>query len=415
MAEFEEKTGHRRRLRQSFLINPAALTKVQLLELLLTYAIPRQDVAPLAHRLITHFGSIEEVMAASIENIQTIPGVGLQTAMLIKVAARLNGVTSGESNSRPEPKQQPALFELNDRRERAGLREEFAVEDRDETMTVTDDASLTEETEPAIPGGMRSAMRTFANDEIANSLTFIPQAAQFNDIGAFKAYLAERLPYNSASTRQRRANNILDRFYPQERLDIPLTYYTAHCTSTTDLKPALFYHVLKAEPLAAKVAEEFIWPALPTGSVEREAIREFILRYLPDIAASSQKNALHSILTTYDLLSVGVKEGDTLRFQVHSGTFEAFLYLLTAEFPQPGMYTFEAVEEGPLRRWLLWDREWMRRQLYNLRDFGIISKVSEIDFIRQFTLEFNQATALRHYFEHPQREMLVLRETLAVS
>jgi len=253
-------------------------------------------------------------------------------------------------------------------------------------------------------------MRTFANDEIANSLTFIPQATQFETFESFKAHLRDRLPYNSESTRGRRANYILNRFFPEERLDVPLTYYVAHCASQQDLKPALFYHVLKAEPIAAKVAEEFVWPALPLGRVDREAMREFVLRYLPDIGSASQKKILRSIFNTYDLLSVGVQDGTTLRFQVHTGTLEGFLYVLTAEFPKPGMYTFEALENGPTRLWMLWDREWMHRQLYNLRDLGIIAKVSEIDTLRQFTLAVDQEEALHHYFEHPQRDTLAMRE-----
>ena len=63
-----------------------------------------------------------------------------------------------------------------------------------------------------------------------------------------------------------------------------------------------------------------------------------------------------------------------------------------------------------MRHWLLWDREWMQQQLYNLRDLSILSKVSQIDTLRQFTLQFDQRTALRHYFEHPERVSLALRE-----
>lgn len=112
----------------------------------------------------------------------------------------------------------------------------------------------------------------------------------------------------------------------------------------------------------------------------------------------------------YTILNGAQAEEDILRFQVHTGTLEAFLYILAAEFPQPGIYAFEALEQGPLRRWLLWDREWLRRQLYNLRDFGLISKISEIDTIRQFTLQLDQSTALKHYFEHPERDALALRD-----
>ena len=94
-----------------------------------------------------------------------------------------------------------------------------------------------------------------------------------------------------------------------------------------------------------------------------------------------------------------------LRFQVHPGTEEAFLYLLTSEFPQPGIYSFELLESGPLRRWLLWDRDWMRRQLYALRERGILSKVSEIDAMRQWSLPFEQMTALRLYYEQTRAAM----------
>ena len=109
------------------------------------------------------------------------------------------------------------------------------------------------------------------------------------------------------------------------------------------------------------------------------------------------------------MLSVASLNGTTLRFQLHSGTLEAFLYILTAEFPQPGMYRFEELEGGRMRHWLLWDRGWIHQQLYNLRDLGVLSKVSQIDTLRQFTLQFDQRAALRHYFEHPERHTLALR------
>jgi DNA repair protein RadC len=385
MAQPDSRTGHRARLRQRFLTNPTALSEAQILELLLTFAIPRRDVAPLARTLIERFESVDQVLTLSYKELVAVPGIGERAATLIKLVAQLTNNTLAQAKSAPDAvERQPALFE------------------------VEPELGPLFDSQPQEP-----QMRAFVNDEIANALTFVPQAAQFETFEAFKAYLGERLPYNSASTRHRRANYILNRFFPQERLDIPLVYYAANCSSQQNLKPALFYHVLKAEPIAAKVAEEFIWPALPTGRVDRQALREFILSYLPDIGASSQKNTLRSLFTTYDLLAIGVREDATLRFQIHTGSLEGFLYVLTAEFSQPGIYTFEALENSPLRHWLLWDREWMQQQLYNLRDFGILTKISEIDTVRQFTVQFDQGAALRYYFEHPRRDTLALRERLA--
>lgn len=377
-------TGHRARLRQRFIAEPGGLLPVELLELLLTYAIPRQDVAPMARRLLDRFGSLAGVLSAPYEELIAVSGVGPHTAVLLKTAVQISQFDPG-ATSAPAGEEQPALFELD----------------------------LPDPDRKAAGEAAGPALRTFADDEAANSLKFIPQAAQFANLAEFKAYLGAQLPYNSASTRQRRAGYIIERFFPAGRLDVPLTYFAATCTAEQDLKPVLFYHLLKAEPLVAKVAEEFIWPALPLGYVTREAMREFIPRYLPDASPASQNKMLHALYRAYDLLSVGVADGNILRFQVHAGTLESFLYLLTAEFPQPGIYSFEALEESTLRHWLLWDREWMRRQLYNLRDFGIVPKISEIDTIRQFTLQYDQLEALRHYFEHPQRDVLIIREDTA--
>ena len=110
-------------------------------------------------------------------------------------------------------------------------------------------------------------------------------------------------------------------------------------------------------------------------------------------------------------LDVAVQQDSLLKLQTRPGTLAAFAYVLAAEFPQTGIYSFEALEQGPMRRWLLWDREWMRRQLYNLRDMGVIAKISEIDAMRQFTLSTDQLATVQHYFGHPQRDELALRES----
>jgi methionine aminopeptidase len=59
--------GHRDRLRQRFLRDgPDALPDYELLELLLTFAIPRIDVKPLAKQLIARFGSFAEGQRCSV-------------------------------------------------------------------------------------------------------------------------------------------------------------------------------------------------------------------------------------------------------------------------------------------------------------------------------------------------------------
>jgi DNA repair protein RadC len=62
--------GHRARLRGRFRAGgAAALQDYELLELLLTFAIPYSDVKPLAKSLIAHFGSFGQVLDAPLEGL----------------------------------------------------------------------------------------------------------------------------------------------------------------------------------------------------------------------------------------------------------------------------------------------------------------------------------------------------------
>lgn len=86
-------TGHRQRARQEFLSRGlSGMADHRVLELLLFYAIPRGDVNPLAHALVDRFGSLAGVFNATHEELLKVPGVGENTAALIRllpaVAAR---------------------------------------------------------------------------------------------------------------------------------------------------------------------------------------------------------------------------------------------------------------------------------------------------------------------------------------
>ncbi len=77
--------GHRQRLRESFLRGGAeGMADHVLLELLLTYAIPRSDVNPLAHRLLKTFGSLSGVFQASPEALRSVEGMGDSSVVFIK-------------------------------------------------------------------------------------------------------------------------------------------------------------------------------------------------------------------------------------------------------------------------------------------------------------------------------------------
>ncbi len=103
-----------------------------------------------------------------------------------------------------------------------------------------------------------------------------------------------------------------------------------------------------------------------------------------------------AIIRTYERFGIGAATRTRLNVSLREGSLAAFGYVLHLEFPEPGMYSFERLFNGPTHRWLLWDQQWMVHQLYVLREAGILSKVSEIDRMRQFTTKYTLDDAVRH-------------------
>jgi len=77
---------HRERLRRRFAEGgAAAMPDYELLELVLFRAIPRQDVKPLAHRLLGHFGDFNRVLAATPSRLLEVRGVGEAVVAELKI------------------------------------------------------------------------------------------------------------------------------------------------------------------------------------------------------------------------------------------------------------------------------------------------------------------------------------------
>ena len=78
--------GHRARKKEQFRQHGLdAFADHEALELLLYYAIPRQDTNPVAHRLLARFGSLEGVFTASLSELREVEGVGENAATLIRL------------------------------------------------------------------------------------------------------------------------------------------------------------------------------------------------------------------------------------------------------------------------------------------------------------------------------------------
>ena len=83
-------SGHRERLKQRFLEEGLDnFTDIQVLELLLFYAIPQKDTNPIAHRLLDHFGSLSNVLEAEVDQLKKVPGISDHSATLLALVTEL--------------------------------------------------------------------------------------------------------------------------------------------------------------------------------------------------------------------------------------------------------------------------------------------------------------------------------------
>ncbi len=78
--------GHRQRLRQRFQKTGLdGFADYEVIELILTLAIPRTDVKQPAKQLINRFGNLRGILDAPIEELRSVDGVGEVTPVALKV------------------------------------------------------------------------------------------------------------------------------------------------------------------------------------------------------------------------------------------------------------------------------------------------------------------------------------------
>ena len=191
------------------------------------------------------------------------------------------------------------------------------------------------------------------------------------------------LHYSSEVSRKRYANYIVNRMFRDGQADLALRLFARTHRGARDVQEACFYRFMKAEPLVQCVIEDLILPSVGGGRILRKSMIEYVAQRFPN--AKSIKDCVQAVV---EALSAGglVKADRTkLTFTLRSIPIPAFAFVLHSEFPEPAMYDLSKVESGAVFRAMLWNPDQLLSALYELRNRELISKVSEIDTVRQFT------------------------------
>lgn len=270
--------------------------------------------------------------------------------------------------------------------------EEAKDDEKPAACPATPQATTPVAPKPTGPRFPDPTLRVYAKALADQALTAVPQAADFSDLDGYRKHLTDTLPFNSRETRRRNGNYLVSRYFPGDVFNTDLPRFAAATKGTTALAEALFYLTCRTEKIVAHVAAEVVFPSLPQGGVLRSKIRDYIQSQFPK--SKSAKQATIACVDTYHTFGIGSATRTRLNVSLREGSLVSFAYVLHLEFPEPGMYAFERMLDGPMHKCLLWDRQWMVQQLYRLREAGLLSKVSEIDRMRQFTTKFSLETAV---------------------
>jgi len=366
----KEKTGHRERLRESFLRGEdGALTDEKLLELLLTYAIPQKDVRPLARQLIGELGDLDGVLAADIHTLCRFKGIKANSATLLKLVHSIRARTPAK---RPEPAHvsrkestQPSLFDLS---------KPAQGQEKPKTKKVT---------RKVVP---RRGSGLFGKAVLKEAIELLPSLPDTTSIDDIREHLRKALHFSAEQTRKRYSNYITRRMFPEGYADKALLLFAKAFTETQDLRDVCFYRFLKAEPLEVEVIERLILPNIGNGRLSRQRIRSYLSEKFPEA-----KSIIDSGKAVVDALTAAaIAKADKLQitFAYRDIPAHAFAFILHSEFPDAGMFDIVKLEQNRIMRAMLWKADRLLSSLYEMRNQGLISKVSEIDNLRQFTTKF---------------------------
>ncbi|MGO9203452.1 MAG: UPF0758 domain-containing protein [Limisphaerales bacterium] len=377
--DFKGKFGHRERLRERFLHGDAASrTDEALLELLLTYGIPQRDVQPLAKGLLAKFGSLERVLTADSKALCAVDGIKTTTAALLKLVDHLRQKsTTPRPNERLQehhPGQPPEAPTL------PGLKLESPIP-----------APKSEAAEPPKPRHRTGLFGKAALREAIQSLPSLPDSESLDEI---RLHLRKNLHYSAEQTRERYAAYITRRLFPNGVADQALRAFGKANASTPELKEVCFYRFCKAEPLMQNVIADLFLPALGLGRVRRERIMGYLQDKFPE--SRSAKDCTQAIVDALVAGGVAAADHSQITFAARPVRPASFAFILHSEFPEPDIYEVARAESNRLLSCLLWTPERILAALYELRNMGVISKISEIDSVRQFTLKFDLPGVVNH-------------------
>ncbi len=275
----DARAGHRQRLKERFLSGDAsAHTDEALLELLLTYAIPRKDVRPLAERLLAGFGDLQQVLTADPAALCAVDGIGEHAAVLLRLTAWIGQYRfSPPAATSPEREQAPTIP--------SHAAETPAVARETARGPAAPDEPPGEGTQWRATGPYTANNASKAGLVEETRLALLAYA-RLRDVTATRRELLDGgLPQRSRATREAIVRVIQDRLVawrPPAWVCDDLVA-GAEAPEVPDLRLLLLLHTVRQDCLLYDVLQQVIWPHRQEGlsAISRVDVQRFLDDALP--------------------------------------------------------------------------------------------------------------------------------------
>ena len=242
-------------------------------------------------------------------------------------------------------------------------------------------------------GAVRSAQRQtavlFSNALLKEAIALAPRLPDTESLDEVRSFLRSTLHHSSEQTRERYAQYIARRLFPAGTADRSLRLFARKFAGTQSLSDVCFYRFMKAEPVVEQCVRDLLVPAVGRGTLPRATVRHYLAERFPDARPALVEDTERGIVQALDAAGLARTERHQIAFRWREVSPQSFAFVLHSEFHGPGMYDVGKVETGPSFQALLWRPDALVRGLYELRNRGLIAKVSEIDSVRQFTTIHN--------------------------
>ena len=146
-----------------------------------------------------------------------------------------------------------------------------------------------------------------------------------------------------------------------------------------------------------EVVEKVFIPGIGAGSLSRTKLRQYLADRFP--SSRNVKDCAQAIANAMTAAGVARADRVELSFGYREIPMASFAFVVHSEFPEPGMYDLANAEENQFIRAMLWGPDRILPAFYELRNRGLISKVSEIDSVRQFTTKWSLAEVVKRLAE----------------